>query len=207
MGANNADFKKVNPNEGVLTPSQLHNHVQGLLSSSNPVFGKNGSFKPDELSNLHPNTLAAKDFTYADSYANRFSISRNNVLRNLKHGAVASGECETIAKSILPHMPRGSKVIRFIGPRGSDDHQHWAIEVPTTEGAHVVDLTHSQFAGPFTRPEYPANHDATPFPLIEPKQIFVNRSTMKNPWGDLPEGKGLREVSTRPKFPKYPEDN
>lgn len=88
---------------------------------------------------------------------------------------------------LLPHMPNGAKLLKLVAA-GEEKYpdaesQHYAIEVPTTEGPHVVDFTHRQFsfADPSGNVHFPAS--SIRFPLVEHKDKFLARPTLQQGFG------------------------
>ena len=177
MGRNNAEFSTGQVHGDAVTPEQLRAQVTGLLKSTHPVFGRKGSFdKPHNL-------VGEPDFWDEDR---DYPFRRNpmNSLRDYHHPGIAAGDCYEVAKLTLPHLPAGSRLIHVSSDEGfGGDDDHFAVESPTTEGPHIVDLTHRQFATVYNHPQSKKYGQGKvsdiPFPLVEAKNEYLNRDTIK----------------------------
>jgi hypothetical protein len=188
MGRNNADFRKQAAGDRLLTPEELHAHVNGLLADDHPVFGVGGSFDYTQKNKYgYPKLVLGDHLTKPlerELWSNqgkpglRVPVEQGNALKNYKHAEVANGDCELISKAVLPHMPSGSRVIRM-SSRDDQDATHWAIETPTTEGPHMTDFTHKQYVDKWSG----ISDKSVPFPLVESKKEFMGRDSLVEPKG------------------------
>lgn len=83
----------------------------------------------------------------------------------------AAGECDTCVRHVLHHVDIPNAQSTWY-KNNAKQWTHNVIQVPTTEGDYVVDLTHRQF-------DMRSKH-----PLIEPKDRFEARQVMRKakPW-------------------------
>lgn len=91
-------------------------------------------------------------------------------MAHLRDPDCATGLCAAADNAVATHL-HGLGVPtegRTFGTGGFIPH-HYATEVPTTAGPHIVDLTYAQF-------ENPGAKRRAPWPLVEPKSKYLRRS-------------------------------
>jgi hypothetical protein len=102
----------------LLTPEQLHAHVQGLMSSQEPVpiSGSGGETRP-----------------------------MSKILKNVSSPEMAADACLHVTSMVHKFMPKNSRMVRMTQEENLMGGHHYLHHVPTTEGPYVVDFTHRQF--------------------------------------------------------------
>jgi hypothetical protein len=150
MTRNNADFQTQAAGDSLLTPEQLHTHVQGMLSDTHPKL-TNPKLRTER------NKVAFKE----------------NVLADYDFARSAKGDCGSATAIAHPFMPKGSAIVKYMMPhfreKGQGDEDslvHFVHHVPTTKGVYVVDFTHSQFR---------SNSGV----IVEPAEKYANRGAIK----------------------------
>lgn len=152
MPRNNADFQTQAAGDSLLTPEQLHAHVQDMLSDTHP-----------KLTNPRLRT------------ENNRLTWQENVLANYRLPFTAKGDCGAATAIAHPFMPKGSTIVKYMVPdvhpkykdQGDENSLvHFVHHVPTTKGTYVVDFTHSQFR---------SNSGV----IVEPVEKYANRGAIK----------------------------
>lgn len=176
-----------------------------LLSDDHPVFGVNGTYnsallpkamQPKNLQDYLNGNIAEGDFGFDGSPLP--ARQPRNILKNYEHPDIAAGDCYETSLMLLRHMPMGSRLLKLDEEHGGGN-GHYAIQTPTTDGHVVTDFTHRQF-GVNSPSDKSWTHKAAgdiPFPLVEPKDSYMNRDTIVQGFGNekgMPERQVERMV-------------